>query len=145
MPRYRILQDLKSIQGAKFFKGEVVDGTPNNDGYHIDVVRENGLRNNINNLIKGYDLEKVPSTTPLTDENIVKEFVKKTNQTMTISTIVGALAGGSLAFFKKQGFMEYMAFIILGGVAGVVVGSIIISKKEINLPKTDEVETKENK
>ena len=145
MPRYRILQDLKSIQGAKFFKGEVVEGTPNNDGYHIDVVRENGLRDNINTLIKKYDLEKVPNTTPLTDENIVKDFIKKTNQTMTISTVIGALAGGSIAFFKKQGFMEYMAFIILGGVAGVVVGSVIISKREINLPKTDDLEKTEDK
>ena len=59
MNRYIILRDLKSIQGAKFFKNEVVIGKTNNNGVHIDVIRENGYKNNVNNLVKNKDIKKV--------------------------------------------------------------------------------------
>ncbi len=138
MKKYIILRDITSIQGARFFKNEVVLGTPNSNGYHIDVIRENGYKNNINNLIKNKDIQKVSEKTPLTDELLVKQFMNKSKQISLSSSIVGALGGISLAYFKKQGFLEYIAFGILGAIAGFGIGSLVNYNRKLIIPINDD-------
>jgi hypothetical protein len=145
LKKYIILRDLTSIQGAKFFKNEVVLGKANNNGYHIDVIRENGYKNNLNNLIKDKDIKKVSETTPLTDELLVRNYVKKSNQINLSLSVVGAIGGISLAYFKKQGFLEYMAFGILGAIAGFGIGSYVNSKRTLIIPMVDDKKEEEIK
>jgi hypothetical protein len=136
--RYIILRDLTSIQGAKFFKNEVVLGKSNINGLHIDVIRENRFKNNINQLIKGKDIQKVPNSTPLTDELIVRDFLAKSKKINITSMTIGAIGGGTLAFLKKQGTLEYIAFMVLGAIAGLGVSIFINSKRKLIIPITDD-------
>jgi hypothetical protein len=145
MNRYIILRDLKSIQGAKFFKNEVVIGKANNNGVHIDVIRENGYKNNVNNLVKNKDIKKVSDTTPLTDELLVRNYVRKSNQIDISLTILGLIGGGSIAYFKKQGILEYGTFMILGAVAGFGIASFINSNRTLVIPIVDDKKEEEIK
>ena len=145
MNRYIILRDLKSIQGAKFFKNEVVIGKTNNNGVHIDVIRENGYKNNVNNLVKNKDIKKVSDTTPLTDELLVRNYVRKSNQIDISLTILGLIGGGSIAYFKKQGILEYGTFMILGAVAGFGIASFINSNRTLVIPIVDDKKEEEIK
>ena len=145
MNRYIILRDLKSIQGAKFFKNEVVIGKTNNNGVHIDVIRENGYKNNVNNLVKNKDIKKVSDTTPLTDELLVRNYVRKSNQIDISLTILGLIGGGSIAYFKKQGILEYGTFMILGAVAGFGIASFINSNRNLVIPMVDDKKEEEIK
>jgi len=145
MNKYIILRDLTSIQGAKFFKNEVVLGRANNNGYHIDVVRENGYKNNINNLIKDKDIQKVADNIPLTDEVLVRDYIRKSKQINVSLTLVGLIGGGSIAYFKKQSALEYIGFMILGAVAGFGIASFINSKRNIIIPMVDDKKEEEQK
>ena len=145
MNRYIILRDLKSIQGAKFFKNEVVIGKTNNNGVHIDVIRENGYKNNVNNLVKNKDIKKVSDTTPLTDELLVRNYVRKSNQIDISLTILGLIGGGSIAYFKKQGILEYGTFMILCAVAGFGIASFINSNRTLVIPIVDDKKEEEIK
>jgi len=146
MNRYKIKKDLRSIQGAKFFKDEVVEGVMNPDGYHIDIVRENGFRNNLNSLINRHDVEKVAKDTPLTDDSFVKEYVSKSNKTIATSMGIGIASGLSLAYFKKQGFLEYVAFALIGGIAGLLIGDKINKNRKVKIvPLIEEKDKEESK
>ena len=143
MSRYRLKRNLRSIQGADFFKDEVVEGSLNPDGLHIDIVRDNKFKNNINTLINYSDVEKVSNDTPLTDAKKVKEYVIKSNKTIATSMSIGALGGLSLAFFKKQGFLEYVAFSLLGSIAGLLIGNEINKRRKVEIITI--VDSKDNK
>jgi hypothetical protein len=145
MSRYKLKRDLISIQGANFFKDEIVEGSLNPDGLHIDIVRDNKSKKNINTLINYSDVEKVSKDTPLTDDAKVKEYVSKSNKTIATSMSIGALGGLSLAYFKKQGFLEYVAFTVLGSIAGLLIGNEINKRRKIDIiPVIDSKDNKEN-
>ena len=73
----------------------------------------------------------------------MKEYVVKSNKTIATSMSIGALGGLSLAFFKKQGFLEYVAFSLLGSIAGLLIGNEINKRRKVEIITI--VDSKDNK
>ena len=127
MGRYKINKNYDNgVTGIKFFKDEVVDGTPNPTmkGF-IDVVR-NGKTSN---LADGFEISKVDDSTPLANATPtqVADATKADSMAYSVSG-VGFLAGLGYAFYKKKGFWGYVGFSILGSVVASV-GYNIVKKK----------------
>jgi hypothetical protein len=135
MAKYKVLDNISSTEGAKFFKGEVLEGTPKSDkSSFINVIRKNSFGNN-NTLMEGFDLEKVDDSTPLTTPEEFAKLAKEGNKfdkTVSILSTIGALGGLYFAYSKKKGFWGYVGFMVLGGIAGSLAGNIVngIRKKK---------------
>jgi hypothetical protein len=136
MAKYKVLRDTESSKGAKFFKDEIVEGTPNaNLKRFVTVNRANTWGDNKNDLILGNDIVQVDDATPISSPTQIADLTKeatKSDRTITILSSLGALAGLYYAFKKKKGVGGYIGFMILGGVAGSLSGHLInkvITKK----------------
>lgn len=135
MGRYKVLKNLESAKGGKFFKDEVVEGTPSAKLKDFVVVdRKNTWGDNKNDLIIGVDIEKVDDSTPLTNAtstqvNDAKETEgKMSKNTYTIGAI-GLAVGLGFAYYKKSGFWGYVGFGILGSVVAQIGYNVVSNKK----------------
>jgi len=135
MGRYRVLKNVESAKGGKFFKDEVVEGTPSAKlKDFVSVIRKNTWGDDKNDLILGVDIEQVDDSTPLsnatsTQINNAKETENKmTKSTYTIGAI-GLAVGLGFAYYRKSGFWGYVGFGILGSVVAQI-GYNVVSKKK---------------
>jgi hypothetical protein len=135
MGKYKVLKNVESAKGGKFFKDEVVEGTPSvKTPSFIEVMRTNTWGDNKNILFLDTDVEKVDDSTPLsnatsTQVNDAKETEgKMAKNTYTIGAI-GLAVGLGFAYYKKSGFWGYVGFGILGSVVAQI-GYNVVSKKK---------------
>jgi hypothetical protein len=129
MAKYKVKKDVTSSKGGKFFKDEIVEGTPNprlKDFVNVD--RKNDWGDNKNDLFLGFELEKVDDNTPITPPaqitSLTTDATKK-ERTLTILSYTGALIGVYYAYKKKKGVGGYIGFMILGGIAGSLTAHLI--------------------
>lgn len=135
--KYKVKQDVTSSKGAKFFKDEVVEGTPSTTlKDFVNVERKNDWGDTKNDLIIGFDIEKVDDSTPLTKPSDFTGAMKeseKAEKTLTILSSIGALAGLYYAYSKKKGFWGYVAPMVLGGIVGSLVANVVTKMKKPKL------------
>ena len=129
MAKYKVKKDVTSSKGGKFFKDEIVEGTPHprlKDFVNVD--RKNDWGDNKNDLFLGFELEKVDDNTPITPPaqitSLTTDATKK-ERTLTILSYTGALIGVYYAYKKKKGVGGYIGFMILGGIAGSLTAHLI--------------------
>jgi len=135
MAKYKILQDVESAEGGKFFKGEVLEGriNPKIDGFII-FKRKNNFSGE-NTLFKT-EIEKVDDSTPLTNPADFKGALEESNKadkTLTILSTIGGLAGLYYAYSKKKGMWGYVGFMVLGGIVGSLVANVVTKMKKPKL------------
>ena len=135
MAKYKILQDVESAEGGKFFKGEVLEGriNPKIDGFII-FKRKNNFGGE-NTLFKT-EIEKVDDSTPLTNPADFKGALEESNKadkTLTILSTIGGLAGLYYAYSKKKGMWGYVGFMVLGGIVGSLVANVVTKMKKPKL------------
>lgn len=135
MAKYKILQDVESAEGGKFFKGEVLEGRidPKIDGFII-FKRKNNFGGE-NTLFKT-EIEKVDDSTPLTNTADFKGALEESNKadkTLTILSTIGGLGGAYYAYSKGKGFWGYVGFMVLGGIAGSLVANVVTKMKKPKL------------
>ena len=127
MGRYKLIQNYdNTVTGVKFYKDEVVEGTPNPTlaGF-INVARGGKTAS----LVEKFDLVKVEDTTPLI--NATAEQVATATKSKSMASMasgVGFLAGLGYAFYTKRGFWGYVGFGLLGSIVASV-GYNIVKKK----------------
>jgi hypothetical protein len=137
MPKYKIKEDITSTEGAKFFKGEVIDGTPNEKfKSKINVTRKNKF-GNINSLIIDFDVEKVDDSTPLTNPSDFQDMSGKSEKTLSVLSTIGGLGGLYFAYKKQKGFWGYVGYMALGGIAGSLVAHLVNKFQAPKLKKED--------
>jgi hypothetical protein len=140
MPRYKVKQDVTSSKGAKFFKDEVVEGTPNAKlKDFVNVERKNDWGDTKNDLVLGFDIEKVDDSTPLTkpaDFKGAMDASEKSDKTLSILSTIGGLGGLYFAYKKQKGFWGYVGYMVLGGIAGSLVAHVVNKFKAPKLKKT---------
>ena len=144
MAKYKILEDVQSAKGGKFFKGEVLEGTkdPKMDGFII-FNRKNDFDGK-NLLSESFEVEKVDDSTPLTNPADFKGALEESNKadkTLTILSTIGGLAGLYYAYSKKKGMWGYVGFMVLGGIVGSLVANVVTKMKK---PKLADATKKEN-
>ena len=130
MPKYKVLKDVVSSKGGKFLKDEIVDGTPSIKlPKFVDVIRKNTWGDDKNDLIIGFDIEKVDDSTPLTPTPtptiIVEEKISKSTYTMGI---IGLASGLGFAYYRKSSVGGYIGYAILGSIIAQI-GYNLIKKK----------------
>jgi hypothetical protein len=133
MPKYRVLKDVESSKGGKFIKNEIVEGTPSiklKD--FVSVIRKNTWGDNNNDLVIGFDIEKVDDSTPLTPVSnapttttIVEDKMSKGFRT---TAYIGLAVGLGFAYYRKSGFGGYVGYAILGSIIGQVAYNLIKKK-----------------
>ena len=127
MGKYKLIQNHENnVLGVKFYKDEVVEGTPNPKlkGF-IDVARGGKTAS----LVEKFELVKVDDTTPLanaTPEQVV--ITTKDESMVSMASGIGFLAGLGYAFYTKKGFWGYVGFGLLGSIV-TSVGYNIVKKK----------------
>ena len=137
MGRYKVKEDITSTEGAKFFKGEVIDGTQNEKfKSKINVTRKNKF-GNINSLIIDFDVEKVDDSTPLTNPSDFQDMSGKSDKTLSILSTIGGLGGLYFAYKKQKGFWGYVGYMALGGIAGSLVAHVVNKFQAPKLKKED--------
>ena len=130
MPKYKVLKDVVSSKGGKFLKDEIVDGTPSIKlPKFVDVIRKNTWGDDKNDLIIGFDIEKVDDSTPLTPTPtptiIVEEKISKSTYTMGI---IGLASGLGFAYYRKSSVGGYIGYALLGSIIAQI-GYYLIKKK----------------
>ena len=137
MAKYKLKQDVKSVEGGKFYKDEIVEGTLNPTlKNNVIVIRKNDFDNK-NNLMIGFDVEEVDASTPLSNSQsnptAFKGAVAKSSssdKTLTILSTIGSLSGLYYAFSKKSGVGGYIGYMLLGGLVGSLVASVVKKVKK---------------
>ena len=135
MAKYKILQDIESAEGGKFFKGEVLEGriNPKINGFII-FKRKNNFSGE--NTLFESEVEKVDDSTPLTNTADFKGALEESNKadkTLTILSTIGGLAGLYYAYSKKKGMWGYVGFMVLGGIVGSLVANVVTKMKKPKL------------
>lgn len=129
MAKYKVKKDVTSSKGGKFFQDEIVEGTPNPKlKDFVNVDRKNDWGDNKNDLVLGFELEKVDDNTPITPPTQINSLTTdatKKDRTLTILSSVGALVGIYYAYKKKKGVGGYIGFMILGGIAGSLTAHLV--------------------
>ena len=137
MAKYKLKQDVKSVKGGQFYKDEIVEGTLNPTlKDNVIVIRKNDFDNK-NNLMIGFDVIEVDASTPLSNsQSNPKAFQgavaqsSSSNKTLTILSTIGSLSGLYYAFSKKSGVGGYIGYMLLGGLVGSLVASVVKKVKK---------------
>ena len=135
MGRYKVLKNVESAKGGKFFKDEVVEGTPSvKVPSLINVMRTNTWGDNKNDLFLDTEVIKVDDSTPLsnatsTQINDAKETESKMSKNTYTIGAIGLAVGLGFAYYRKSGFWGYVGFGILGSIVAQV-GYNVINKNK---------------
>ena len=137
MAKFKVINDGKSTQGGNFYKGEVIEGTesPTLKGF-VKVNRKSDFGND-NSLMIGFDIQPVDASTPLynidTNPADFKGAVAQassSDKTLTILSTIGSLGGLYYAYSKKSGVGGYIGFMLLGGLVGSLLASVVKKVKK---------------
>lgn len=135
MGRYKVLKNVESSKGGKFFKDEVVEGT---QGVKvpslITIMRTNTWGDNKNDLFLDTEVIKVDDSTPLsnatsTQINDAKETEEKMSKSFHTTAYIGLAVGLGFAYYRKSGLWGYVGYAILGSIVGQI-GYNLINKKK---------------
>lgn len=135
MGRYKVLKNVESSKGGKFFKDEVVEGT---QGVKvpslITIMRTNTWGDNKNDLFLDTEVIKVDDSTPLsnatsTQINDAKETEEKMSKSFYTTAYIGLAVGLGFAYYRKSGLWGYVGYAILGSIVGQI-GYNLINKKK---------------
>ena len=135
MAKYKILQDVESAEGGKFFKGEVLEGRIDPKINSFTIFKRKNNFGGENTLFKT-EIEKVDDSTPLTNPADFKGALEESNKadkTLTILSTIGGLAGLYYAYSKKKGMWGYVGFMVLGGIVGSLVANVVTKMKKPKL------------
>ena len=137
MARYKVIKDVKSSQGGNFYKGEIIEGTPNATLKSFVEFNRKSNYGNKNDLILKFDIEEVDASTPLynidtnpADFKGVVAQASSSDKTLTILSTIGSLGGLYYAYSKKSGVGGYIGFMLLGGLVGSLVASVVKKVKK---------------
>ena len=136
MAKYKILQDVESAEGGKFFKGEVLEGKRHPKMVTFIIFKRKNDFDGENLLSEKFELEKVDDSTPLTNPADFKGALEESNKadkTLTILSTIGGLAGLYYAYSKKKGMWGYVGFMVLGGIVGSLVANVVTKMKKPKL------------
>ena len=135
MGKYKVLKNVESSKGGKFFKDEVVEGT---QGVKvpslITIMRTNTWGDNKNDLFLDTEVIKVDDSTPLsnatsTQINDSKETEEKMSKNTYTIGAIGLAVGLGFAYYRKSGLWGYVGYAILGSIVGQI-GYNLINKKK---------------
>ncbi len=125
MAKYKIvLDDIASPK--KFYKDEVLEGTPKSGGDFISFNRNGKTFSAMNK----FEAQKVDDSTPLSVATPAQAAAAdSSDKTLTIASSVGALAGLGFAYYRKSGVKGYIGYFILGSIVGSLIAHVVKPKK----------------
>lgn len=126
MAKYKVIKDYNNtVTGIKFYKDEVVEGSPSSLKGFIAVDR-NGKTSS---LVEKFEIEKVDDATPLKNASPqVVELTLKNESRASALAGIGTLAGLGFAFYKKTGFWGYVGYGLLGTIAAGIIINVVKKK-----------------